>query len=109
MAFTGFDDRYQGYQVRQLYVVGRDGGGRRSLTVGLDRDVQDPTWSRDGRGLFFKYDDHGNGRIGYVALEGGAVRTLASDVGSSPVEKKLSTCAGVMVPTGSTSPGPRWS
>ena len=83
VALTGFDDRYQGYQVRQLYVVTRDGSARRALTGGFDRDVQDPTWSRDGRGLFFKYDDHGNGRIGYVALEGGAVRTLASDVGSS--------------------------
>jgi dipeptidyl aminopeptidase/acylaminoacyl peptidase len=83
LASTGFDDRYQGYQVRQLYVTDRTGANRRSLTAGFDRDAGDPAWSRDGRGIFFKYDERGNGKIGYVPVEGGPVRTLAGDVGHS--------------------------
>src|SRR5258708_11712140 len=29
IAYTGFDDRYQGHQTTKLYVMGRDGSGSR--------------------------------------------------------------------------------
>ncbi|MFQ5689248.1 MAG: prolyl oligopeptidase family serine peptidase [Gemmatimonadota bacterium] len=80
IAYTGFDDRYQGYQVTRLYVMSRDGGGSRALTSSLDRSVARVRWAADGKGLFFQYDDEGNGKLGYVTLDG-AVATLASDVG----------------------------
>jgi acylaminoacyl-peptidase len=81
IAYTGFDDRYQGYQVTRLYVMGRDGSGSRLLTEGLDRDVQNPQWSGDGRGIYFQFDDEGTTKIGYVPAAGGAVETVAGDVG----------------------------
>ena len=80
IAYVGFDDRYQGYQVTELYVMDRDGGEVRSLTVGLDRDAENPAWSADGSGLFFQYDDEGNTKLAFVALDG-SVRTLAADLG----------------------------
>src|SRR5262249_907564 len=37
-------------------------------------------WSRDGSGLYFQYDDRGNTRIGFIALDG-KLQTLARDLG----------------------------
>ena len=81
IAYTGFDDRYQGYQVTRLYTMNRDGTGSRILTEGFDRDVQDPRWSGDGRGIYFQFDDEGTTKIGYVSAAGGDVETVVSDVG----------------------------
>ncbi|MGD8277508.1 MAG: S9 family peptidase [Gemmatimonadota bacterium] len=80
VAYTGFDDRFQGYQVTKLYVMNRDGSGARVLTDGLDRDIQGATWAADGRGLFFQYDDEGDTNVAYVDL-GGEVQDLAAHVG----------------------------
>jgi acylaminoacyl-peptidase len=80
IAYLGFDDRYQGYQVTSLYVMNRDGSGKRGLAESLDRDVANIHWSGDSQGLFFQYDDQGNTRIAYVSLDG-QVETLARDIG----------------------------
>ncbi|MGD8828849.1 MAG: DPP IV N-terminal domain-containing protein, partial [Gammaproteobacteria bacterium] len=80
IAYTGFDDRRQGYQVTRLYVMDRDGSHAHVITARLDRDVRNPQWDRRGRGLYFQYDDEGTTRIGHVELDG-KVQVLASDVG----------------------------
>jgi len=80
IAYTGFDDRYQGYQVTRLYVMNRDGSGSRMVSGRFDRDVEDPQWSADGRGLFFQYDDQGNTSVAFMALDG-TVQDLARNVG----------------------------
>ena len=80
IAYLGFDERYQGYQVTRLYVMNRDGSRPRSISEKLDRDVVNPRWARNGEGLFFLYDDHGNTRLAFTTLEG-TVRVLAGDVG----------------------------
>jgi acylaminoacyl-peptidase len=80
IAYVGYDDRYQAYQVWRLYVMNRDGSGSRLVTADFDRDVRGPVWDENGRGLFFQYDDQGVTRIGYVTLDG-AVTPLARDVG----------------------------
>jgi acylaminoacyl-peptidase len=84
IAYLGFDERYQGYQVRRLYVMNRDGSGSRSLGADFDRDASDPDWSGDGKGLFFSTADRGNGKVAFVAAVGptaGKVEILASDLG----------------------------
>ena len=81
IAFTGYDDRLQGYQTSRLYVMDRDGGAVREIATGLDRDVADPAWSADGRGLFVQYDDEGNTKIAWVPVEGGEPVVLTGDVG----------------------------
>jgi len=80
IVYTGFDDRKQGYQATHLYVMNRDGSEKRMLTQGLDRSVQDPIWSADGRGVYFQYSDHGNTKLAYASLDG-TVRTFVGDVG----------------------------
>ena len=80
VAYTGFDDRYQGYQVTHLYVMNRDGSAPRLVSGALDRDVTGAIWSRDGKGLYFQYDDQGDTKIGFLTL-GGQLMTLASGIG----------------------------
>ncbi len=80
IAYTGFDDTFQGYTVTKLYVMNRDGSNKRLISGSLDRDVGDPQWSVDSRGLFVQYDDEGNTKVAYVSLDG-RVDVLAEDVG----------------------------
>ena len=85
IAYTGYDDRYQGYQVRKLYVMSRDGSGSRVVAEGFDRSLGDPTWSADGSGLYVQYNDSGDTELGYVDLSGGtadaSVEVLTDELG----------------------------
>ncbi len=80
IAYTGFDDRYQGYQITALYLMDRDGQNARVVTDELDRDVNQATWRADSRGLFFRYDDEGNTKLAFVDLKG-KVETLVGGLG----------------------------
>ena len=80
IAYTGFDDRYQGYQRKRLYLLHRDGGEIRELAAALDRDVVQPTWSRDGKKIYFQFDDQGRTKIASADLAGKIVE-LADDLG----------------------------
>lgn len=80
IAYTGFDDRYQGYQVTHLYVMNPDGSNPRLISGDFDRDVQDPIWDVEGKGLYFQYDDRGDTKVGHITLNG-KVTTLAKQLG----------------------------
>ncbi|HKV42453.1 MAG TPA: S9 family peptidase [Blastocatellia bacterium] len=85
IAYTGFDDRYQGYQVTHLYVMNRDGAASHELSAGFDRDVQNPVWAPDSRGIYFTYDDEGDTKLGFLALDAslnGKVTKMAEHLGS---------------------------
>ena len=84
IAYLGFDDRYMGYQVDRLYVMDRDGSNKRLLTGAFDRDIQSPLWRSDGQGLFVKFDDHGDTKVGFVDLNG-KVNELAGHVGGTTI------------------------
>ncbi|MEQ9569839.1 MAG: S9 family peptidase [Longimicrobiales bacterium] len=79
IAFTGFDDRYQGYQVTRLYVMDRDGSDVRQVGD-LDRSVGGVAWDADGESVFVQYDDQGTTRIARIGLDG-TVENLAADLG----------------------------
>jgi dipeptidyl aminopeptidase/acylaminoacyl peptidase len=70
IAYTGFDDRYQGYEVTKLYVMNRDGSGAKSISDKLDRDVSDPVWAGDGSGIYFKYVEQGQTKVGFYSNDG---------------------------------------
>ncbi len=70
IAYTGFDDRYQGHQTTKLYLMNRDGTGSHSLSDKLDRDVQDPQWAPDSTGIYFRYDDQGDSKVGFYLVDG---------------------------------------
>ncbi len=81
IAYTGFDDRKQGYQNTLLYVMNRDGTGKRALSAKLDQSVGDPVWSADSRGVYVSWSQHGNTKLGLIALDG-TVRNVAADLGA---------------------------
>ncbi|HKT46937.1 MAG TPA: S9 family peptidase [Candidatus Acidoferrales bacterium] len=81
IAYTGYDDHFQGYQVTHLYVMDRDGGNPHELLSTLDRDTESPQWAPDGSGIYFLYDDQGNTKLGFVT-PGGKMKTVAKDVAS---------------------------
>jgi len=65
------------YGVRKLAVVPAAGGAPRVLTAGLDRNVGNPVWSRDGREIRFLVEDDEAQRIAKVPAAGGAVSEVA--------------------------------
>ena len=89
VAYTGYDDRYQFYQVSQLYLMNRDGTGARVLTPTLDRDVRNHEWDQEGRGLYVQYDDQGNSKVAHVNLDG-EIRVLAENLGGTSLDRPYS-------------------
>ncbi|MEL6183740.1 MAG: S9 family peptidase, partial [Myxococcota bacterium] len=82
VAYVGFTDRRQGYQVAALHVMDIDGKNARVLTGSLDRTVEGVRWNAKGDRLTFLYDDRGNTKLGQVDLKG-KVTVLAGDVGGT--------------------------
>jgi dipeptidyl aminopeptidase/acylaminoacyl peptidase len=90
IAYLGFDDRLQGYQVTHLYVMDADGRNSRAITAGFDRDIADPLWSADSRSVYFSYDDRGIRKLALAALDG-KVRTLAEGLGGTDLGRPYTT------------------
>jgi dipeptidyl aminopeptidase/acylaminoacyl peptidase len=82
IAYTGYDDRYQGHQTTKLYLMNRDGTGSHSISDKLDRDVQDPQWAPDNGGVFFRYDDQGDSKIAFYSVEG-VLKKIADHLAST--------------------------
>lgn len=81
IAYTGFDDQFQGYQVTHLYVMNRDGSNPHQLVANLDRDTEQPCWAADGTGIYFLYDDQGDTKLGFVSTDD-KMKTIAEHIGS---------------------------
>lgn len=90
IAYTGYDDRYQGYQVTHLYTMNRDGSSSKMITKSLDRSVGSPVWSGDGKGVYVSYNDKGNGKVAYATVKG-KVKVLASNLGGTSIGRPYSS------------------
>jgi len=84
LAYLGFEDRYQGHQRVGLTVLNLQNGTSRAIGETLDRDIQNPHWGAESRGLFFSYESEGNGKLAFVDLEG-EIQTLAHDLGGESI------------------------
>ncbi len=62
IAYLGFDDKHQGYQLTELYVMNKDGSNIKQLSKNLDRSVQNPQWSGNNK-IYYQYSDKGNTNI----------------------------------------------
>lgn len=80
IAYLGFDDRLQGYQITNLYVMNSDGSGSKLLTEKFDRDPQNLHWNGNSDGIYFQYTDQGTGKIASINLNG-KVSDLESSMG----------------------------
>jgi acylaminoacyl-peptidase len=70
IAYTGFNDKHQGYQITDLYVMNSDGSDSKIISKGFDRSVQNVQWANSGKGLYFQYDDKGDTKLGFINLSG---------------------------------------
>ncbi|MDN3204120.1 S9 family peptidase [Algoriphagus sediminis] len=80
IAYTGYDDTFQGYTVTRLYVMNSDGSGMKNLTEELDRSVGNPQWESSGKAIYFQYDDQGDTKVGHVTLNG-KTKTVVEGLG----------------------------
>ncbi|WP_194775906.1 S9 family peptidase [Pararhodonellum marinum] len=92
IAFLGFDDSFQGYQVTELYVMNTDGTGLQKLASALDRDVEGIQWEGNNRGIYFQYNDLGDTKIGHVALTG-KVRDITDGLGGMELGRPYNASA----------------
>ena len=81
IAYVGFEDKYQGYQVSQLHLMNRDGSNQRVISSKWDRDVTAVQWAKDGSGIYFTSDDQGNTGLYFISLDG-ALKKMLDNIGS---------------------------
>lgn len=86
IAYLGYDDKVQTYQVSHIYTMNPDGSGIRRIDTGLDRDPSDLVWDEEGNGLYFIYDDEGTTKIGHTTLNGNTTQ-VATNVGGTTVAR----------------------
>ncbi|QIB66403.1 S9 family peptidase [Kineobactrum salinum] len=89
LAYTGWDDRRMGYHRNRLYVMSVDGSERRELLPDLDRNIEQPRWSSDGKRLLFRYDDRGDTLLAATDLRGG-MEVLARGLGGKQLGRPYS-------------------
>lgn len=92
IAYTGYDDQLQGYQITELYVMNADGLNSKILTANFDRDITDAHWAQDGKGLYFQYDEKGDSKIGHITLDG-RITTLAAGLGGLSLGRPYNAAA----------------
>lgn len=81
IAYTGYDDRYQGHQGTLLYVMASDGSGARSISGHLDRSIEGVRWAPDSRGVYATYTDQGDPKLALFSLNG-SHQVVAGNLGS---------------------------
>ena len=86
IAYVGFDDKLRAYENTQLYVMNRDGSGKRSLTANWDYSVDAILWAADGKALYAQYDDHGETKVARIGLDG-SVRTAATGLSGGGLDR----------------------
>lgn len=64
------------YATRHLAVLSAEGGTPRLLTLDYDRMVSDPTFSKDGRSIYFTADDQGNTPLMRADVRSGKLETV---------------------------------
>lgn len=84
IAYIGFEDKVQTYQVRNLHIMNIDGSGQKSISDKLDRSVSGIKWDAESAGLYFTYDDLGNTKVAHITTKG-KVTKLADNLGGTSI------------------------
>lgn len=84
IAYLGFEDKVQDHQNTLLHLMSSDGSNKRVISSKLDESVSDIHWDKDGKGLYFMFDEKGNTKIGYITTSG-TITKLANNVGGTTI------------------------
>jgi len=88
IAFERDDHQGRQYSISRVAVIAADGSNLEILTGDLDRSAEGPQWAADGSGIHFHFDDRGQRKVGFVALEGevtGEVRTVVEGLSGTTI------------------------
>ena len=105
VAYIGFDDEHQGYQLNQVYVMDLDGGEPELLTGSFDRSVNHVAWAVDGQALLIGYTDRGRGKVARLGLDGD-MEVLVEDLGGTSLGRPTAVAVSPPETAGSRSPTP---
>ena len=86
IAYLGFDDKVQTYQLTNLHMLKKGESVSQKIPLNLDISVSSPMWSDDGEGMYFKYDHHGNTKIGYTSAKG-QFKKIADNLGGTTMAR----------------------
>jgi dipeptidyl aminopeptidase/acylaminoacyl peptidase len=84
IAYLGYDDKIQTYQVNNIYLMDFDGSNKKVISTNLDRSVAGLVWDADGSGLYFQYVDKGNTKISHITLSG-KTSLIANNLGGTTI------------------------
>ena len=82
VAYLGYQDKVQTYQVTRLRLMNVDGTNKREVLTNLDRSVKDIQRSADGKHIYFMYDEFGDTKVAQYNL-GGSHKVLAEHIGGT--------------------------
>lgn len=82
VAYLGYQDKVQTYQVTRLRLMNVDGTNKREVLTNLDRSVKDIQWSADGKRIYFMYDEFGDTKVAQYNL-GGSHKVVAEHIGGT--------------------------
>lgn len=99
IAWLGFDDARRAYENNNLYVMNRDGSGRRNLTEYWDYGVDAIQWAADGRSLYAQYDDRGETKVARIGLDG-SVRMAVSGLSGGGLDRPYTGGSFTVADTG---------
>lgn len=109
VAYTGYDQNDNTYNVTRLYVMNADGTNRRVLTPTFDRTPSNVFWAEEDGGLYFTAEDRGSQNLWFVPVTGGAPRQITNErqiLNITSVAYSPRTRGVVLVGTRSTSQSP---
>lgn len=89
IAYTGYEDKFLGYQLTNLYIMDRDGSDLRMISQDVENDVSSITWADDSESIFFRYTEEGNAKVGNIKLNGDYVQ-IAQDLSGSGIGRPYS-------------------
>jgi len=70
IAYTGYDEKDYTSTISSLYLMDRDGGGKKLLADGLADSPSNLTWAADSSGVYYLMNERGEANLNFIALTG---------------------------------------
>src|SRR5437867_9365252 len=80
IAYTGFDQNDNTYNVTKLYLMNVDGSGKHPLAPDFDRSPGGMFWAEDNSGIYFVTEDRGSENLWFESVKGGSPKQITDGV-----------------------------